>query len=367
MRSLGLPTPVHVVVEHETDLSEAFKRVGAPCVVKPIDGGSGKGVTANIQDEERLRQAFAEARRYSNGPLLIEQHIAGTDHRLMVVDGKLVAAIQRAASFLTGDGQARLSELLHRLNATRFENLSRSRYLRPIKVDQVLVQHLHAQGVNLETVLPRGKRVTLRSNANLSTGGISHDVTDRIHPELHAMAEQLARATGLRAVGIDYLTPDISQTPWQSGGRFIEINSTPGMGVFVAAGWTESAIGQVLLGNQLGRIPLTLNVLSPEQLPQKLESLQGRPLKETDGWVCGNQFRVGAATLLADGGHSWESVRAALRNPCLQQLEIFCTSQEIMRNGLPADRFTVVNIEDRILEDQWVRVLMAACDGSPRA
>lgn len=363
MRSLGLPTPNHVLIHTEDDLSEAFKRVGVPCVVKPLDGGSGKGVTANIRDEQGLHLAFQEARRYSNGPLMIEQHIQGMDYRLMVVSGKLVAAIQREASFLIGDGRATVEELLRRLNSTRFMNLPRSRYLRPVAVDDLLHHHFAAQGVDLTTVLPLGKRVTLRSNANRSTGGICQDVTDRLHPQVRTMAEQLARVMGLRAVGIDYLTLDIGQTPWSSGGGFIEINATPGMAVFVAAGWTESAIGRVLLGEAVGRINVTLTIVSRENQPQLLESLQKRELGENNGWVCGHQLRIGAASFFIHTKQAWGSVGAALRNPCLHELEVYCTGEDIARDGLPADRFVAVKILDRTLEEDWKQVLADACDG----
>lgn len=364
MRSLGLPTAAHVLIHTEDELSEAFKRVGVPCVVKPLDGGSGKGVTANIRDKQGLHLAFQEARRYTNGPLMIEQHIHGVDYRLMVVSGKLVAAIQREASFLIGDGRAPVEELLRRLNSTRFVNLPRSRYLRPIAVDDLLKHHLAAQGFDLTSVLPLGKRVTLRSNANRSTGGICQDVTDRIHPQVRAMAEQLARVTGLRAVGIDYLTVDIGQTPWSSGGGFIEINATPGMAVFVAAGWTENAIGRVLLGDAVGRIKVTLTIVARENLPQLLESLERRELRENDGWVCGQQLRIGAASLFIQSEHPWGSVGAALRNTSLHELEVYCTGDDITRDGLPADRFHAVNILDHTLEADWMRVLEAACDGA---
>ena len=366
MRSLGMPTPGHVLVRDEADLSHALARVGVPCVVKPLDSGGGKGVTANIRDDQSLRLAFREARRYSVGPLLVEQHLAGTDYRLMVVDGQLVAALQREASCLVGDGLTSLGELLRRLNSTRFENLARSCYLRPIKIDDVLTQHLQGQGVDLDSVLPHGRAVSLRSNANRSTGGISTDVTDRLHPQVRAMAEQLAKVMGLRAAGIDYLTLDIAQDPWSSGGGFIEINATPGMAVFVAAGWSEEAIGRVLLGEGLGRIPVTLTIVSRDRLPQALELLQSRQLEETQGWVCGKELRVGAAALFVKGLRPWEAVGAALRNPCLQRLELVCTGEDIERDGLPVDRFQAVNIQDRTLEQSWIRVLECACEGELR-
>jgi cyanophycin synthetase len=133
MRSIGLPVPSHVLVREESELPAVAAQVGLPCVVKPLDGGGGKGVTANIRDTDSLRLAFRQARLFSSGPLLVEQHLQGLDYRLMVVDGRLVAAIRREASFVVGNGQTTVGELIAHLNASRSENLVRSRYLKPIE------------------------------------------------------------------------------------------------------------------------------------------------------------------------------------------------------------------------------------------
>lgn len=360
MRTLGLPTPAHVLVQQEAELGEAVKHIGFPCVVKPLDGGGGAGVTANITDAAGALQAFRQARQFSDKPLMVEQHVAGTDYRLMLVNGELVAAIERTASWLVGDGARTVRELLDQLNAPRSGNLVRSRYLSPIPADAVLAQHLEGQGVDLDSVLPAGRTVTLRSNANRSTGGTCRDVTDRLHPEVRAMAEQLARATGLAATGLDYLTRDIAQPPWESGGTFIEINATPGMAVFIAAGWEERTIGRVLLGTGLGRIPVELTVVSPDSLDAQLRSLQHTPLRDDEGLACGPALRVGAARLRVAPDRPWAAVHAALRLPHLQALRVLCTRQEIEQHGLPIDRFTRVDIRDPEVDPAWRRVLLAA-------
>lgn len=360
MRSMGLPTPEHVLLNQEADLSSAVARVGMPCVIKPLDGGGGRGVTAQIQDMQSLHTAFHLARRVSSGMLLLEKHLPGLDYRLMVVKGQLVAAIERRASFLTGDGIHSVEVLLARLNALRSENLMRSHYLRPVATDAVLLAHLRSQGLSLQSVLPLNKTLTLRSNANCSTGGICLDVTDRLHPEVRAMAEQLALNSGLWAVGIDYLTPDISQSPWQVGGGFIEINATPGLDLFVAAGWRECDIGRVLLGEGLGHICVTLKVVSPAAMAGQLDALRSQILSASQGWVCGDQLRIGEASLVITPNRPWAAVRSALRNRCLMSLTVVCTGSDIERDGLPLDHFDQVILQDDSLPAAWVAVARAA-------
>ncbi len=367
MQLIGLPTPAHVLVNREEELASAVAQVGFPCVVKPQDGSSGRGVTADINDNANLLHAFRIARQVTNGPLMVEQHVSGADFRLMTVNGRFLAAIAREASYVVGDGTTTVRGLLAQLNASRFENLVKSRYLRPIAVDEVLVQHLSVQSIELDDVLPAGQKVTLRSNANRSTGGICTDVTDSVHPEVQAMAEQFALATGLKTAGLDYLTRDITRPPRETGGAFIEINATPGMAVFVASGWSEADIGRVVLGDKPGRIPVALSILSTERLSEELPSLRSKPLDHGEGWVCGSDIRIGRAALHCELKQPWSAVQAALRNPSLQRLRIICSGQDIERFGLPLDGFSQVDLQDHRLGASWKRLLANLCQQEMQA
>ena len=56
--SAGLPVPRSEVVETEDDAVAAAKRLGFPCVVKPLDGNHGRGVALDLKDEADVRAAF---------------------------------------------------------------------------------------------------------------------------------------------------------------------------------------------------------------------------------------------------------------------------------------------------------------------
>jgi len=62
----------------------------------------------------------------------------------------------------------------------------------------------------MESVFSGGDVVYLRAGANLSTGGIARDVTDRVHPSVHMMCERAARVLGLDICGIDLIARDIA-------------------------------------------------------------------------------------------------------------------------------------------------------------
>jgi cyanophycin synthetase len=368
LQALGMPTPAHALVSQARELAAAAGRVGFPCVVKPLDRGGGKGVTANITRPADLDTAFDHARQYTRGPVMVEAHVPGDDHRLMVIDGRLVAAIRREPSFVLGDGRSTVVALLAELNAPRSMNVVKSRYLRPIALDGVLRQHLAAQSLAPTDVPAAGRRVTLRSNANLSTGGLCTDVTPLCHPQVRAMAEQLATTTGLATTGIDYLSTDISRAPAETGGAFIELNTTPGLDACVAAGWTEEAIASLVLGPSLGRIPVDLTVLSGPGLEQAAHVGPLLALAEDAAWACGRVLRLGALWLDNLAAEPWAAVEAALRNRGVGALRVVCSSGEIEKLGLPLDRFRDVAVAlcdgEPVLPPVWIGVLRRHSGGN---
>jgi cyanophycin synthetase len=363
MRTLGLPTPAHVLVTREDQVEAALEQVGYPCVLKPLDSGSGKGVTANVRTLGGALIAYQVAHEQKKGPVLVEAHVQGEDHRLMVIDGQFVAAIRREPSFLMGDGQKTVEALLAELNANRSTNIVRSRYLRPIEKDDVLQRHLASQSITLNDVLQKGQRVNLRSNANLSTGGICTDVTAHCHPQVRAMAVLLAKSAGLATTGIDYLTTDITQPPAKTGGAFIEMNTTPGMGACVSAGWPEASIARLVLGESVGRIPVDITVLTSRGVQKLLTDVEQLRLSEDEALVIGEVVRVGEVSMRIMTGEPWAAVRGGLRNASVTSLHVICTMQELERWGCPVDVVRHITVAigeddgDKPISPEWFEVL----------
>jgi len=351
-RSMGTPTPLHVSINSASELEKALSIVGYPCVVKPLYGSKGTAVTVNIDSFERAQAAFDAAQRANAGPVMIERFVRGDDHRLSTLGGKFVAAIRREPPVVVGDGSRTVRELLEDMNAPRSSNMVRSRYLRPIPIDDVVLECLLAQGFTPDSVPAPGQRVLLRTNANLSTGGVCVDVTQQTHPLLKAMVEQLATSIGLPTAGFDYVTSDISESPWQSGGAFIEANSIPGIDVVIAAGWSAEQIGRLALGESVGRIPVTLIISESTPRLEDLESGTPCPAR-----VVGSEVRVGDSTYRVGSTAPWAAVHAALCNRAVHELQIFSTPAEIITHGLPVDRLDRTVLVDVQLPGPWHGVL----------
>jgi cyanophycin synthetase len=361
--ALGFPTPEYQLVDKESELARTTEVIGWPCVVKPLFSGCGKGVTAGIESISALKTAFAYARRYTNDTIMVEKFVPGDDHRLMVIDGKLTAVIRREPSAVTGDGKSAIIQLLELANRARSKNLLKSHYLYPIESDNILKQHLEQQGVALDTVLASGRRITLRSNANLSTGGVCFDVTAKTHPHIKKMAETIAKTMGLATVGLDFITTDI-ETSWQDEGALIEANATPGLGVLMAGGQDPLLIGSAMLGPIPARIPFQLIVTQRTNLTHAEIWLKSRTRTEGFGWTCNGKAAIEGMPLRITQYEPWAAVHALLRNKVVHHVCVVGAAEDIVRHGMPVDKVNQIDLccDESSLPAEWLQVLIDHSD-----
>ncbi|WP_243450985.1 cyanophycin synthetase [Sphingosinicella sp. CPCC 101087] len=223
----GVPVPHGVVVRDvEAALREA-RTLRYPLVTKPLDGNHGRGVTTDIRDEAQLRFGFAAAREHGRR-IVVEQFFAGRDHRILIVDGQLVAVAERVPARVTGDGVSTIAELIEKVNQDPRRGEGHEKVMTRIRIDPHLIEFIARGGRTVETVPARGEVVDLRATANLSTGGTAIDRTNDIHPENIEIARRAAAIVGLDIAGIDFIAPDISRSVRETGGGVIEVNAAPG-------------------------------------------------------------------------------------------------------------------------------------------
>ena len=228
LERVSVPVPRGTIVTDEEEAVAALEEVGAPVVVKPLDGRQGKGVTVNLSTPEEVRCAFRIAERYSPD-VIVEQFLAGRNYRLLVVGGRLVAANERKAACVTGDGVHTVAELMAIANQDPRRGEGHEAPLTRLEVDSVVEAFLAKSGRTLTDVPLAGEEVFLRESANLSTGGTAADVTDRVHPSVRRACERAARTIGLDICGIDLVMADITQPLREGEGGIIELNAAPGL------------------------------------------------------------------------------------------------------------------------------------------
>jgi cyanophycin synthetase len=199
--------------------------------------------------------------------------------------------------------------------------------------------------------------MVLRGTSNISTGGVAVDVTDRVHPAVVSLAEQLARTVGLGTAGLDYLATDISRSPLEGGGGFIEMNVVPGIDIPVTAGWTEEKIGSLVLGGIPGRIPVELCVLPVLDLEAARRAMGTPQPGSTAAWVCGPELHIGALQLRLAEAAPWAALRGALRNKTVTSVRVAATVDEILAHGLPLDRFDRIVLAGVTFPERWQAVI----------
>ncbi len=242
----GIPVPEGVAVETIEDAWQAMQRLGA-VVVKPRDGNQGKGVSVNVRTRDQLEAAWAGAREFES-ELLVERYIPGSDFRLLVVGGRLVAAARRDPPAVLGDGVHTIRELVDEINRDPRRSEGHATALTRITLDAVACARLAGLGLSPASVPAPGARVVLRHNANLSTGGSATDVTDDVHPEVAARAIEAARTVGLDICGVDVVCENISRPLEEQAGGIVEVNAAPGLRMHIAPSYGKGrAIGEAVM------------------------------------------------------------------------------------------------------------------------
>jgi cyanophycin synthetase len=233
LRDLGLPVPEQRIVRNADDAVRAAERIGYPVVLKPLAGNHGRGVSINLKTPEEVEVAFEKAREHGRS-IIVEAFIVGLDHRLLVVNGALVAAAKREPGHVVGDGEHTIAELVDIVNEDPRRGVGHEKVLTRLEFDHQAERLLKKIGYDHNTVPAKGETVYLRSTANLSTGGTAIDVTDIIHPDNREMAVRAVEAVGLDIGGVDFLTNDISLSYQDAGGAICEVNAGPGFRMHVA-------------------------------------------------------------------------------------------------------------------------------------
>ena len=223
----GIPVPKGESVDDQENALLVAKEIGYPVTLKPLVGHHGKGITSNVKNHGELKTAYNSAKKFHD-QVIVEKHLEGFDHRLLVIDGELVAAARRETASVKGNGRSTIRELIDMVNKDPRRGIGHEKVLTEIKIDYMTKRLLKHQNLKLTDVLPEGRILHLKSTANLSTGGCSIDVTDELHPQIKRMAERVSKIININVMGIDVVAPHLRRPLRETGGGIIEVNAAPG-------------------------------------------------------------------------------------------------------------------------------------------
>jgi len=257
----GVPVPLGRGVSDPDDAWAAALEVGLPVVIKPKDGNQGKGVTVNVTTREQLDAGFHTASEFRDD-VMVEKYLPGHDYRLLVIGDKLVAAARRDPPHVVGDGKHSVRELVDIVNRDPRRGSGHGTALTKIRFDDIALASLAKQGFNADSVPDKGQRVTLRNNANLSTGGSATDVTDDVHPDVAARAIAAAHMVGLDICGVDLVCDSVHKPIEDQHGGIVEVNAAPGLRMHISPSFGKGrAVGEAIMDTLYapgddGRIPV---------------------------------------------------------------------------------------------------------------
>jgi cyanophycin synthetase len=224
-RQNDIPVPLTVRADDEAALADFLGRFES-FVVKPADGAHGRGVTVGATKQTMATAIELAAQFAGPGGVILQQRVSGSDLRILVIGGRMVAVSRRIPAGVVGDGERTLRQLIDNENETNpergYDDEKRFSKISLESAERFL-------GEELDSRIPAaGEQVTVVGTANIGAGGYAIDYTDQIAPEIQQAAEKFARLVSIAVCGVDFMWDE------QSGEYyFIEANACPGFNLHI--------------------------------------------------------------------------------------------------------------------------------------
>ncbi len=191
-------------------------RLGFPVFCKPNAGS--RGDFAEIIPDEAAMHAYAARLAPHHESFLVEPLIHGTEHRILVKDGRVVFHAVKASPEIIGDGRTSIAALAAALDRNVAPGVSAA----------AITSH------RPDYVPAPGERIALPGRRNLSAAGGIETVSEQAPPPLAALALSAVEALSLRIGAVDLF--DLSSAGDSSDPVIIEVNGNPGLRTLELAG-----------------------------------------------------------------------------------------------------------------------------------
>ncbi|MDX1608909.1 MAG: cyanophycin synthetase [Halofilum sp. (in: g-proteobacteria)] len=369
----GIPVPEGQVCHSFEEALEAAHWIGYPVATKPLVGNHGRGVSTDINDDSALREGY-DAAYHRHETVVVEKYVKGEDHRLLVIDGKLVAAARRRPAHVIGDGKKTLQQLVDIENQDPRRGVGHENLLTQIHLDEQSFRLIHQQGLTLESVIPNDQIVWLKSTANLSTGGTATDITDDVHPEVHYAAERIARLIGLDIIGIDLLAETLTRPLEEQSAGVVEVNAGPGFRMHLSPTHGQGRdVGKAVVDmlypdpTDNGRIPITaITGTNGKTTTVRLLSHILRQAGRKVGMACTGAIEIDNHVIMRGDYSGPQAAQTVLREPTVEHAVLEVARGGIMRRGLGFDECEVgvlLNIASDHLGESEIHTLdeLARC------
>ena len=306
LSSAGVPTPEGRTVTSSDDAWEAAQDIGLPVVVKPIDGNHGRGVFINLYTQQEIEAAYAVAID-EGSEVLVERHIIGDEHRLLVVGNKVVAAAKGETVWVTGDGKHTVLELIQiQINSDPRRGKTEECPLNPVRIDSA------------------------------------------VDPEVASQVALAARVVGLEIAGVDLVAQDISKPLKEQNAAIVEVNAGPGLLMHLKpASGKPQPVGKEIANHLVPpgtdfRIPVVGVCGARGKTP--VAEMIAHFLRLTNLYVglsCSKGLFFGHRSIQKSNAANWENARRTLLNRAVQAAVIENNNLSMLIAGLAYDRCQV--------------------------
>ena len=354
LQSCGVPVPEGRLVVSAEDAWQAAQDMGLPVVIKPCNGNHGRGVFIELTTREEIESAYGVAVEEGDG-VIIERFIPGTEHRLLVVGGRLIAASRGDSVSITGDGKSTIASLISvQINSDPRRGATEHHPLNIISLDSAARMEIARQGFTSMSIPPVGREVLIQRNGNLA-----FDVTDEYtRVQLNRRASRAYCRSGYRR--IDLVATDISRPLAEQGGAIVEVNAGPGLLMHIKpAVGTPRPVGEAIVdhlfpGDDDGRIPVvgitgSYGKTIVARLVAQLLTLSG---KHT-GLACSDGFYLDQRQVQKGDHAKWEPANRILMNRSVEAAVFENGCDTMLSEGLAYDRCQVGVVTNVEVSRHW--------------
>jgi cyanophycin synthetase len=343
LASAGVPTPEGRTVTSPDDAWEAAQDIGLPVVVKPIDGNHGRGVFINLYTQQEIEAAYAVAIK-EGSEVLVERHIIGDEHRLLVVGNKVVAAAKGETVWITGDGKHTVLELIQiQINSDPRRGTTEECPLNPVRIDSAVELELARQKLTGVSIPSVDQKVLIQSNGN-----VAFDVTDLVHPEVAYQVALAARVVGLEIAGVDLVAQDISKPLESQNAAIVEVNAGPGLLMHLKpASGKPQPVGEEIANHLFPpgydfRIPIVgISGNSGRTIVAEMVAHFIRLTNAHVGLSTSNGLYFGGRTIKQSSSSHWDNARRTLQNRAIEVAVIENDNASLLLEGLAYDQCQV--------------------------
>ncbi len=364
LANAGIPVARTMKTRIKEEAIEFWKNLNKPVTLKT----SGKNGISNyfpaLNNPEVINSAFVLCKNHSD-EILVQEQVPGLIYRILVIDGRFVAASQLQQPQIIGNGKDNIARLIEKLNEEKNRQPDKKGSLDVLQPGDEMLETLSFYGFTLDDVPEDGVKIVLSNKPTMKSGVLPSDVTGIVHPLNRTIAERVAEISGLKVAGINMVCADISKPIEDTQGAVIGVDMAPDLRMHLNP-WKGSSRDVAL--------PF-VDMLFPENTPSRIPviSVTGSAGKsvcayllnfmlEREGYKVGLSHSDGifidSRRIIREDMANYHAALLILKDPGVDCAVLETSVESIINNGLGydfADVGIVLNIHARNLNYDYIR------------